>query len=208
MTTITTDAALYRLMTWLSPAYPVGAYSYSHGIEYAVEAGMVRDRDTSGRLDRARGAAWRRPDRRRAVGGGVARRRSATRIGALGECLARQRARWRSNRARRAPRSWPRRAPPGRIRRSTNWRCAARGEAMLPVAVGVAAKAHGVRARRHAHGLSACLRRQSRFRRRAPHSAGPDRGPARHRRARASHRARRRARRATRRSTTSAPRRR
>ncbi|HEY5210195.1 MAG TPA: urease accessory protein UreF [Stellaceae bacterium] len=43
---MTTDAALYRLMTWLSPAYPVGAYSYSHGIEYAVEAGLVRDRDT------------------------------------------------------------------------------------------------------------------------------------------------------------------
>src|SRR5690606_5690419 len=38
------NAALYRLMTWLSSAYPVGAFSYSHGIEYAVEAGLVRDR--------------------------------------------------------------------------------------------------------------------------------------------------------------------
>jgi urease accessory protein len=37
------DAALYRLMTWLSPAYPIGAFSYSHGIEYAVEAGLVRN---------------------------------------------------------------------------------------------------------------------------------------------------------------------
>jgi urease accessory protein len=37
----TSDAALYRLMTWLSPAYPVGAFSYSHGLEYAVEAGRV-----------------------------------------------------------------------------------------------------------------------------------------------------------------------
>ncbi len=37
-------AALYRLMTWLSPSFPVGAYSYSHGIEYAVEAGLVHDR--------------------------------------------------------------------------------------------------------------------------------------------------------------------
>jgi urease accessory protein len=44
--TITTDAALYRLMTWLSPAYPVGAYSYSHGLEYAVEVALVRDRGT------------------------------------------------------------------------------------------------------------------------------------------------------------------
>ncbi|HYB11079.1 MAG TPA: urease accessory protein UreF [Alphaproteobacteria bacterium] len=37
-------AGLYRLMTWLSPAYPTGAFSYSHGIEYAVEAGLVADR--------------------------------------------------------------------------------------------------------------------------------------------------------------------
>ena len=46
ITTMTTDAALYRLLTWLSPTYPVGGYSYSHGIEYAVEAGLVRDRAT------------------------------------------------------------------------------------------------------------------------------------------------------------------
>ena len=36
-------AALYRLMTWLSPAFPVGAFSYSSGIEWAVEAGDVTD---------------------------------------------------------------------------------------------------------------------------------------------------------------------
>jgi urease accessory protein len=35
--------ALYRLMTWLSPAYPIGAFSYSGGIEWAVEAGDIRD---------------------------------------------------------------------------------------------------------------------------------------------------------------------
>ncbi len=41
-TIIMTEAAgLYRLMTWLSPAYPTGGFSYSHGLEYAVEAGMV-----------------------------------------------------------------------------------------------------------------------------------------------------------------------
>jgi hypothetical protein len=27
-------AALYRLMTWLSPQFPVGSYTYSHGIEH------------------------------------------------------------------------------------------------------------------------------------------------------------------------------
>lgn len=36
-------AGLYRLMAWLSPAYPVGAFSYSSGLEWAVEAGDVTD---------------------------------------------------------------------------------------------------------------------------------------------------------------------
>jgi urease accessory protein len=36
-----TAAHLYRLMAWLSPAYPVGAFSYSSGIEWAVEAGDI-----------------------------------------------------------------------------------------------------------------------------------------------------------------------
>ncbi len=40
------SAALYRLMTWLSPAYPVGAFSYSGGIEWAVEAGDIKDAET------------------------------------------------------------------------------------------------------------------------------------------------------------------
>lgn len=45
MSAITTveGEALYRLMAWLSPAYPTGAFSYSHGLEYAVEAGLVHD---------------------------------------------------------------------------------------------------------------------------------------------------------------------
>lgn len=46
---MTTDAGLYRLMTWLSPAFPVGAYSYSHGIETAVEEGLVCDAGTLSR---------------------------------------------------------------------------------------------------------------------------------------------------------------
>src|SRR5438093_263271 len=36
-------SALYRLMAWLSPAYPIGAFSYSSGIEWAVEAGDITD---------------------------------------------------------------------------------------------------------------------------------------------------------------------
>jgi urease accessory protein len=36
-------SALYRLMAWLSPGYPIGAFSYSSGIEWAVEAGDITD---------------------------------------------------------------------------------------------------------------------------------------------------------------------
>ncbi len=38
-----TDPSLLPLMAWMSPSYPVGAYAYSHGLEWAVEAGDVRD---------------------------------------------------------------------------------------------------------------------------------------------------------------------
>lgn len=38
---MSTERALYRLMTWLSPAFPVGAFSYSHGLEWAVEQGLA-----------------------------------------------------------------------------------------------------------------------------------------------------------------------
>ncbi|MBM3565523.1 MAG: urease accessory protein UreF [Alphaproteobacteria bacterium] len=40
------QGGLYRLMAWLSPSFPVGAFAYSHGIECAVERGLVRDRET------------------------------------------------------------------------------------------------------------------------------------------------------------------
>ena len=38
------SVALLRLMTWLSPSFPVGAFSYSHGLEWAVESGAINDR--------------------------------------------------------------------------------------------------------------------------------------------------------------------
>lgn len=34
-------AALQRLFAWLSPAFPVGGFSYSHGLEWAIEDGSV-----------------------------------------------------------------------------------------------------------------------------------------------------------------------
>lgn len=42
---ITTDRALQALIAWTSPSYPVGAFSYSHGLEAAVEDGSVTTRD-------------------------------------------------------------------------------------------------------------------------------------------------------------------
>jgi urease accessory protein len=36
--------ALYRMLAWLSPGYPIGAFSYSHGLETAAERRIVYDR--------------------------------------------------------------------------------------------------------------------------------------------------------------------
>jgi urease accessory protein len=38
--------ALLRLQSWLSPAFPIGSYSYSHALEWAVESGDIHDRVT------------------------------------------------------------------------------------------------------------------------------------------------------------------
>jgi urease accessory protein len=37
---------LLPLFAWLSPAFPVGGYAYSHALEWAVEAGDVRDEES------------------------------------------------------------------------------------------------------------------------------------------------------------------
>jgi urease accessory protein len=38
--------AFYRMLAWLSPGFPVGSFSFSHGLEAAVESGAVFDRNT------------------------------------------------------------------------------------------------------------------------------------------------------------------
>lgn len=40
------DPQLLRLLTWLSPAFPVGAFAYSHGVERAIHDNTIRDRAT------------------------------------------------------------------------------------------------------------------------------------------------------------------
>lgn len=39
-------SSLLRLMTWMSPSFPVGAFTYSHGLEWAVEQGDVKDAES------------------------------------------------------------------------------------------------------------------------------------------------------------------
>jgi urease accessory protein len=38
-----TEAAQLRLLTWFSPAFPVGAFGYSHGLESAIREGWVQN---------------------------------------------------------------------------------------------------------------------------------------------------------------------
>jgi urease accessory protein len=42
-TTTMADPGALRLFWWLSPAFPVGAYAYSHALEWAAETGDIRD---------------------------------------------------------------------------------------------------------------------------------------------------------------------
>ncbi len=39
---------LQTLLAWFSPSFPIGAFTYSHGLEWAVEVGDVRDAATLG----------------------------------------------------------------------------------------------------------------------------------------------------------------
>jgi urease accessory protein len=41
-----TEHSLFQLLAWSSPGYPTGAFSYSHGLEWAVETGEVTNLQT------------------------------------------------------------------------------------------------------------------------------------------------------------------
>lgn len=45
ITPMLADAGLHRLLAWTSPSYPVGSFTYSHGLETAVDDGRVRTAD-------------------------------------------------------------------------------------------------------------------------------------------------------------------
>jgi len=46
MTDTAAMSGVYRLAVWLSPSFPVGAYTYSSGLEHAVERGLATDADS------------------------------------------------------------------------------------------------------------------------------------------------------------------
>ena len=39
------SSQLLLLLNWMSPAFPIGAYAYSHGLEWAIESGEVTTRE-------------------------------------------------------------------------------------------------------------------------------------------------------------------
>ncbi|MBL8895572.1 MAG: urease accessory protein UreF [Rhizobiales bacterium] len=62
ITIMATNASrLLLLLNWMSPTFPVGGFAYSHGLEWAIEAGIVNDaaslRDWIGEL-LIRGSGW------------------------------------------------------------------------------------------------------------------------------------------------------
>jgi urease accessory protein len=148
MRSMTTEAALYRLMTWLTPAYPTGAFSYSHGLEYAVAEGLVRDRQSlidwvatavasgAGKSDGALlAAAW-----RAAEAGGQDALDAAAELAAAWRGTAETALESRAQGA--AFLAVTRAAWPHPLLDALALRH--RGEVALPVAVGVAAAAHDV----------------------------------------------------------------
>jgi urease accessory protein len=144
----TAPDVLSRLMLWLSPAYPVGSFTYSHGLEWTVEAGKVRDATTLGdwvedilRHGAGRSDAILLAEAWRAVAGGHERRLAET--VELGAALAPSAERRLETLAQGAAflaatqAVWP--TPTLATRAAL-----AAGEVAYPVAVGACAAAHGL----------------------------------------------------------------
>ena len=178
----TSSAALYRLMAWLSPSYPVGAFSYSSGIEWAVEAGDIKDAESLRRwlavvIGEGGGfcdAVFFVHAHRAAILNDDAALRAVAELAAAFspskerhlETTAQGRAFLDTTRA-----AWP---TPSLDRLTAVWD----GAVALPIAVGVASAGHGIALAPALHAYlhaitakltgSAFLRRSSRSRRRPP----------------------------------------
>ncbi len=172
--TINTDRGpLLHLLAWLSPAFPTGGFAYSHGMEWAVEAGDIKDEASL--------LAW-LTDVLRAGRAGPTRSCCAMRIEppatemllrdivdlAAACAPARERRDEALNQGRAfqlAVAAWVAVGLPD--------------DAPYAVALGVAASANGNSGRRHGCRLPPGIRRQPDLRGRASGAAGPDRRSAR-----------------------------
>lgn len=47
MATAIESQQLLLLLNWMSPAFPIGSFAYSHGLEWAIDEGLVRDEATT-----------------------------------------------------------------------------------------------------------------------------------------------------------------
>ena len=170
---------LLKLMTFLSPAFPIGTFSYSHGLEWLIDSGMIRDADAlrfwiSDLLEV--GSGW-----NDAVLFAELYRSAAEgdypgllEVAALGEALAASSERHLET------------MQQGRAFLTAvcaAWACEPaavleriRGAA-LPVAVAAVTADHGIALSQRVAGLSQCLRGQSRLGRRPPRSPRPDTRP-------------------------------
>jgi urease accessory protein len=162
------SAVLYRLMSWLSPAYPVGAFSYSGGLEWVVEAGDVKDPTTL--------ADW--------LGSMITN--GSVFCDAVFFVHAHTASRVGNDEALRAVAEL---ASAFASSKERHLETTAQGRAFMDATL-AAWPCDALTRLEAIWRLPPCRRRQPYLRRRAPHSAGPDRRPARARRARASRRIR------------------
>ena len=139
---------LLPLLAWLSPSYPVGAYAYSHGLEWAAEAGdsVMRHRLAAWLADILQHGAGRTDAILLAIAHRAAMAADRSRLprSTISRSRSRRRRNCASRLASRAAASSTRRSPPGRRRGLSDLAAALDDEVAYPVAVGVAAASHGL----------------------------------------------------------------
>ena len=176
-------AALYRLMTWLSPSFPVGAFSYSSGIEWAVEAGDITDAASLRDWLAAMLGGRLRLLRRRVSGAGASRRIRAGRCRLARDCRTRGGLRALARAPARdldaGPRLHRHRALGLGLRRARReWSPLAAVAIVYPIAVGLVSAAHAIPLAPAHACVPACAGVELDFRRRPAGAARADRQPA------------------------------
>ncbi len=170
--TITAETAALRLQAWLSPAFPVGGFAWSQGIETAVADARIHDTETlrnwiedvlrhgAGRNDAILLRLAHAAEPASLEDLAAFARATATCAERLAETVG------QGNAFRRAAAAWGA-APLDAVA----------GDLPYPVAVGALARAHGIGADEADRRLPAGACREPHFRGRAPGAAGPVPGP-------------------------------